>query len=106
MPAQWDEPFGLPTIEALFSGTPVLGTKRGALPEILTPEVGAICATLDEMIAAAEKIGTREPRACRAHAERWFTHLEMASEYVRMYQALIGTGSLPSGRVTQATGDR
>src|SRR6266568_617930 len=70
MPAQWDEPFGLPTIEALFSGTPVLGTKRGALPEILTPEVGAICATLDEMIAAAEKIGTREPRACRAHAER------------------------------------
>ncbi len=76
------------------------------MPEILTPEVGAICATLDEMIAAAEKIGTREPRACRAHAERWFTHLEMASEYVRMYQALIGTGSLPSGRVTQATGDR
>ena len=65
MPAQWDEPFGLPTIEALFSGTPVLGTKRGALPEILTPEVGAICATLDEMIAAASNIQTRDPRACR-----------------------------------------
>jgi len=59
MPAQWDEPFGLPTIEALFSGTPVLGTKRGALPEILTPEVGALTDTLDEMIGAAQTIGTR-----------------------------------------------
>jgi len=91
MPAQWDEPFGLPTIEALFSGTPVLGTKRGALPEILTPAVGAVCATL----------GTRDPAACRAHAERWFTHLVMAAEYVRMYQALIANGALPKGRATQ-----
>ena len=31
-PAQWDEPFGLVTIEAFFAGTPVLGTRRGALP--------------------------------------------------------------------------
>jgi glycosyltransferase involved in cell wall biosynthesis len=101
MPAQWDEPFGLPTIEALFSGTPVLGTKRGALPEILTPEVGAVCRTLDEMITAAEKIGTREPRACRAHAERWFTHLTMAEEYVRMYEGVIKSGTPPPGRPTR-----
>jgi len=101
MPAQWDEPFGLPTIEALFSGTPVLGTKRGALPEILTPAVGAVCATLDEMLAAAQTIGTRDPTACRAHAERWFTHLVMAAEYVRMYHAVIANGALPKGRATQ-----
>src|SRR3989475_4925046 len=39
-PAEWDEPFGLVTIEALLSGTPVLGTRRGALPELITPQVG------------------------------------------------------------------
>jgi glycosyltransferase involved in cell wall biosynthesis len=98
MPAQWDEPFGLPTIEALFSGTPVLGTQRGALPEILTPDVGAVCKTLDEMIAAAQTIGTRDPAACRARAERHFTHMNMAESYSRMYQGLLATGKLLPGR--------
>jgi glycosyltransferase involved in cell wall biosynthesis len=98
MPAQWDEPFGLPTIEALFSGTPVLGTKRGALPEILTPAVGAISTTLEEMIKAAQTIGTRSPEACRARAERHFTHLKMAESYVRMYEGMTKSGTLPAGR--------
>jgi glycosyltransferase involved in cell wall biosynthesis len=96
-PAEWDEPFGLVTIEALLSGTPVLGTRRGALPELITPDVGALCDTLEEMIAAAETIHTREPACCRARAERGFTHLVMAGAYLRMYRALIETGTLPSG---------
>lgn len=98
MPAQWDEPFGLPTIEALFSGTPVLGSRRGALPEILTPDVGAVCQTLEEMITASQTIGARDPAACRARAERHFTHITMAENYVRMYQGMLATGSLPAGR--------
>src|SRR3989449_6145939 len=60
MPALWEEPFGLTLIEALFSGTPVLATRRGALPEVITAEVGALCDTLDEMIAAAETIQDRK----------------------------------------------
>jgi glycosyltransferase involved in cell wall biosynthesis len=100
MPAQWDEPFGLTTIEALFSGTPVLGTRRGALPEVIAPAVGALCDTLDEMVAAAETIDSRDPNACRAHAERHFTHLVMAEEYVRMYRCLLTSGALPAGRPT------
>jgi len=103
MPALWDEPFGLTTIEALFSGTPVLGTRRGALPEILTPAVGALCDTLEEMLAAAETIGTCSPDACRAHAERYFTHRVMAEEYLRMYGAVIAAGTLPPGRPTPYT---
>jgi glycosyltransferase involved in cell wall biosynthesis len=99
-PAHWDEPFGLVTIEALFSGTAVLGTRRGALPELITPEVGALCDTLDEMIAAAATIQTREPAACRAHAERYFTHLLMAEEYVRMYRQIVERGAPPPGRAT------
>jgi len=98
MPALWDEPFGLTLIEALLSGTPVLGTRRGALPEVIAPNVGALCDSLDEMIGAAETIHTRDPEACRAHAERNFSHLVMAQEYVRMYHTLLETGTLPPGR--------
>ncbi len=98
MPALWDEPFGLTTIEALFSGTPVLATKRGALPEVLTPEVGALCDTLDEMVEASRTIASRKPEACRAHAERHFTHRVMAEGYLRMYQQLCATGELPAGQ--------
>jgi glycosyltransferase involved in cell wall biosynthesis len=96
MPAQWDEPFGLPTIEALFSGTPVLGTRRGALPEIVTPAVGVLRDTLDELILAGDKVTTLDPRACRERAERHFTHLVMAENYVRMYQHVQQTGDLPA----------
>jgi len=101
MPALWDEPFGLTSIEALLSGTPVLATRRGALPEVVTPEVGALGDTLDELVAAAATIHTRDPAACRARAERHFTHIVMAKEYVRMYRALLETGELPP-RVTAA----
>lgn len=100
MPALWDEPFGLTTIEALFSGTPVLATRRGALPEVVTPAVGALCDTLEEMIEASRTIGTRDPAACRAHAERYFTHRVMAEAYVRVYRHLCETGELPEGRAT------
>src|SRR5690349_17720634 len=96
-PAAWDEPFGLVTVEALLSGTPVLGTRRGALPELITPEVGALCDTMDDMIAAAASIHTRDPGACRARAERHFTHVVMAEAYLRMYRCLLETGTLPPG---------
>ncbi|MGH7607132.1 MAG: glycosyltransferase family 4 protein, partial [Gemmatimonadales bacterium] len=77
---------------------PVIGTRRGALPEIVTPDVGALGDTLDELIAAGDAIATRDPAACRARAERHFTHLQMAAEYVHMYEAVIAAGTLPAGR--------
>src|SRR5207244_11199697 len=94
-PAVWDDPFGLVASEPLCSGTPVLGTARGALRELSTPEVGALCDTVDEMIAAAESIQTRDPAACRTHAERHFTHLVMAAAYARLYRHFVETGALP-----------
>ena len=96
-PVLWDEPFGLVSIEALFSGTPVLGTKRGALPELITPEVGALRDTLEELLVASVGIHRCDPEACRARAERHFSHLAMAGAYVRMYEHLKRTGTLPAG---------
>jgi glycosyltransferase involved in cell wall biosynthesis len=103
MPALWDEPFGLTLIEALFSGTPVLGTHRGALPEIITPDVGALHDTLDELIEASRTIQSRSSDACRAHAQHYFTHITMAEQYVRFYRQLVASSTLPAGRPTPYT---
>jgi glycosyltransferase involved in cell wall biosynthesis len=98
MPALWDEPFGLTLVEAMISGTPVLGTRRGALPEIVTAEVGALGDTLDDLVQLRPSVEHCLPEACRAHAERHFTHRAMAEQYVMMYQYYLDNDALPAGR--------
>jgi glycosyltransferase involved in cell wall biosynthesis len=99
MPALWDEPFGLTLVEAMMSGTPVLGTRRGALPEVISKDVGALGDTVEELIDLRSTIEQRDPGACRARAERWFSHTRMAEEYLRMYQHYLANGRLPVGRL-------
>jgi glycosyltransferase involved in cell wall biosynthesis len=107
MPALWDEPFGLTLVEAMMSGTPVLGTRRGALPEVISEDVGALGDTLEELIELRSTIDRRDPAVCRVRAERWFSHTRMAEEYVRMYRTYLGTHELPAGRATtQSSGEK
>jgi glycosyltransferase involved in cell wall biosynthesis len=98
MPALWDEPFGLTLIEALASGTPVLGTHRGSLPEVVSAETGALGDTLDELVSLRPTLDRIDPEACLARVTRWFSHRTMAEEYLRFYQTLVATGTLPPGR--------
>lgn len=100
MPVQWDEPFGLNVVEALASGTPVIATPRGALPELLGAEGegGGMGTTLEELLALRSRLAEFDPHACRRRAERYFTHLRMARDYVRMYEHLLAHGRLPAGR--------
>jgi glycosyltransferase involved in cell wall biosynthesis len=88
MPALWDEPFGLTLIEALASGTPVIGTRRGSLPEIVSPDVGFLGDSVDELVEFAGRISEISPAACRAHVERYFTHHIMATNYLARYRAI------------------
>jgi len=93
MPAQWDEPFGLPTIEALFFRHSVLGTRARRIARNRDAGGGVLRDTLDELITAGEKVTTLDPRACRERAERHFTHLVMAEAYVRMYEQMLQKAS-------------
>jgi glycosyltransferase involved in cell wall biosynthesis len=99
MPALWDEPFGITLIEALASGTPVLGTRRGSLPEIVSPAVGALGDTLEELVERRPALDAIAPEACRAWVERHFTHHVMAEGYLRMFRHYLATGTLPEGRL-------
>ena len=97
MPALWDEPFGLTLIEALWSGTPVLATRRGALPEVLSPDTAEFGDTPEELTACLPAMAKKNPAACRSRAERYFDHRRMAAGYVRCYRSWLATGVLPDG---------
>jgi glycosyltransferase involved in cell wall biosynthesis len=101
MPAQWDEPFGLTLIEALWSGTPVLGTRRGSLPEVLSPAVAEFGDTVEELVERLPEMAKKDPAACRARAEKYFSHVVMAEEYVRFYRVFLSEGQLPEGQKTE-----
>lgn len=98
MPVRWDDPCPVNILEALASGTPVIASPRGSLPELISRETGGLGTTLDELVALRGRLAEWRPEACRARAERSFTHLVMAEEYVRMYRSLLATGTLPPGR--------
>ncbi len=92
VPAKWDEPFGLTTIEAMVSGTPVLGTRRGALPEVITPETGAMGDTLEELVALRPTLDKLDPEQIRQHVLDHFTYRTMAERYEAVYSGSIGLG--------------
>lgn len=89
VPAQWEEPFGLTTIEAMVSGTPVLGTRRGALPEVISHASGAMGDTLQELVSLRAGLDQLDRTAVRQHVLDHFTHRTMAANYMHLYEGLI-----------------
>lgn len=93
MPAQWDEPFGLTTIEAMVTGVPVLGTRRGALPEVISESSGRMGNTLSELIALRPELESLDPEGIRETVLQRFTHLQMATRYLALYREEIANPS-------------
>lgn len=91
-PVRWDEPFGLAVTEALASGCPVLATPYGALPEIVTPEVGVLSSRGADLVEALRRADGFDPKACRRRVHEGFTHLDMARGYLRHYESLAARG--------------
>ncbi len=90
-PVDWDEPFGLVTIEALACGTPVIATPQGALPEIVRDGIeGFLVNDLDGMVQALERIDQIDPVRCRRRVEEAFSPGVMTNGYQALYQRVLG----------------
>lgn len=85
-PVRWEEPFGLVVVEALASGTPVVASRRGSLPELVSPDVGFLCDDEDDFAEAVHRVDGIEPAACRRRVEERFTAERMARRYLELYR--------------------
>lgn len=86
----WCEPFGLVAVEAQATGTPLIATRFGALPEIiLDGKTGFVVDSLDDAVAAVAKLPSISPFACRENAASRFSANAMAKGYESVYAELI-----------------
>jgi glycosyltransferase involved in cell wall biosynthesis len=93
-PIDWPEPFGLVMIEAMACGTPVLAFRCGSVPEIIEDGLtGRVVSTIDEAIEALPEVLALDRKAVRARFEERFSSARMASDYVRVYRAMLRTSN-------------
>lgn len=93
MPVMWDEPFGIVMTEALACGTPVIGFKRGAIPEVVINGYnGFVCDDVDEMVTAINKINNIRRGNCRKILEEKFSATVIADQYERLYKRALKIG--------------
>lgn len=88
-PVLWHEPFGLAIIESLFFGCPVLGTKYGSLPELITDEFGFLSNSEPELIENFERINSFHPFKCHEYAVEKFNSKIMALKYIELYERIL-----------------
>ena len=82
-PIEWDEPFGIVMIEAMACGTPVIGFKRGSVPEVIDHGItGFIVNNEEEMISALKSINQIIRTNCRQVSESRFNSETIAKQYL------------------------
>lgn len=95
IPSIFDEPFGMVMIEALASGTPLIGLDSGAIPEVITNKTGILVnksesdeITVNNLAEAIKKIDKTNRQACRDDFEQRFTLNRMCKDHADIYKQI------------------
>lgn len=90
-PITWKEPFGLVMVESMAAGTPVIGMRLGSAPEVICDgKSGFLCDTIEECVAALERVKDIDRADCRQHVIEHFSVQRMTDGYEAVYRELIG----------------
>ncbi|MCK9187185.1 MAG: glycosyltransferase family 4 protein [Candidatus Colwellbacteria bacterium] len=89
-PTQYDEVFGYVMIEAMACGTPVIGWRSGAVPEVIQDgQTGYVVQTVNEMVKAIKSVDKISREETRKRAERYFSVNKMVAGYQKIYERVI-----------------
>jgi glycosyltransferase involved in cell wall biosynthesis len=89
-PITWREPFGLVMIESMATGTPVIGTGMGSVPEVIDHgKTGFVCHTLEKMIEAVPEALKLSRQTCRDYVVEQFSVNSMVNEYEKAYKIAL-----------------
>lgn len=93
-PIDWPEPFGIVMIEAMACGTPVIGFRRGSVPEVIDDGVsGFVVDTVEQAVECVRKLPTLSRKRCRQVFQQRFSSARMAEEYTAVYEKLQSSGT-------------
>lgn len=86
----YPEGFGIPLIEAMACGTPVIGMNNGSIPEVVEDgRTGYVVDTVTEAEHAIKKISSISRKSCRKRVETFFSVERMLTDYERVYTNII-----------------
>jgi glycosyltransferase involved in cell wall biosynthesis len=92
MPILWEEPFGIVMAEAMACGTPVLGLRRGSVPEVVEDGVtGFVRDSLDDLVKAVESLPALDRLASRKRVELLYSDKAVVEAYEALYRLRIGS---------------
>jgi glycosyltransferase involved in cell wall biosynthesis len=89
-PVDWPEPFGLVMIEAMACGTPVIGWRKGSVPEVIEQGVnGFVVSSVEEAVESVGNLSRVRRDVCREIFEARFPVERMTADYLKMYEKVI-----------------
>jgi glycosyltransferase involved in cell wall biosynthesis len=107
LPTRKLEGFGLVILEAMASGTPVLGTPIGGIPEVIGPfdrellfngtDWRQIQSKIEDVISDTTRRSRWAPQACRDYVEENFSWIRVANIFEQVAQDLQKEGNSGEG---------
>lgn len=94
LPTPKPKAFPVAALEALASGTPVVGSDAGGLPELVSsPAIGLLGPSTDDLVTGLRAADGFDRTACRERVSEHFSASRMATDYVTTGARLAGVAS-------------